>query len=199
MKVINDKLSGILERLRKNKLDDIDALERAFLIGYYTKRDSDQNMIRALQLINKDEGKEAPIILPRKEVPMFLQIAKTCHEVNKSYCESIGNNSQVSWEESPDWQKESAINGVKFHLDNPNSKPEDFHNNWMKEKKKDGWKYGKEKNVEKKEHPCMVPYNKLPKEQQVKDHLFISVVQSMSDPGQGTGGPTDKEREKDNG
>jgi hypothetical protein len=107
------------------------------------------------------------------------QIAKTCHEVNKAFCESIGDFSQPSWNDAPQWQKESAINGVHFHLANPNSKPGDSHNNWMAEKLKDGWKFGEVKNTDKKEHPCMVAYDELPKEQQTKDALFISVVHSF--------------------
>lgn len=107
------------------------------------------------------------------------QIAKTCHEVNKAYCESIGDLTQPSWGNAPDWQKESAENGVNYHLENPDSKPCDSHNNWLSEKEKDGWKYGKVKNPVLKEHPCMVDYDDLPKEQQVKDALFIAVVRSF--------------------
>ena len=81
----------------------------------------------------------------------FSQIAKICHEVNKAYCESIGDFSQPKWDDAPDWQKESAINGVKFHIYEENSTPSDSHNNWMKEKLENGWKYGKTKNPEKKE------------------------------------------------
>ncbi len=109
-----------------------------------------------------------------------VQIAKTCHEVNKAFCESIGDNSQPSWDDAPDWQRESAINGVNFHLENPDSKPSDSHDNWMKEKSEAGWKFGDVKDAKKKEHPCMVAYDKLPKEQQTKDALFISVVRSFS-------------------
>jgi hypothetical protein len=107
------------------------------------------------------------------------QIAKVCYEVNKTYCESIGDMSQVSWEEAPQWQKDSVINGVKFHLENPNSKPCDSHNNWMAEKLKDGWKFGKVKNPDTKEHPCMVAYEELPKEQQTKDALFITIIRAL--------------------
>jgi hypothetical protein len=107
------------------------------------------------------------------------QIAKTAHEVNRAYCLCIGDNSQPSWEDAPDWQKDSARNGVKFHLENPNSKPEDSHNSWLEEKKKDGWKYGLVKDLERKEHPCFIPYEELPQEQKVKDYLFIGVVRSF--------------------
>lgn len=35
------------------------------------------------------------------------------------------------------------------------------------------------KDPEKKVHPCMVPYDQLPKEQQVKDAIFVGIVHAM--------------------
>lgn len=107
------------------------------------------------------------------------QVAQVAHEINKAYCESIGDNSQNNWENSPEWQRNSAINGVKFHLSNPNSKPSDSHESWLKQKEEEGWKYGEVKNPEKKEHPCFVPYEQLPVEQRSKDYLFKQVVESL--------------------
>jgi len=76
--------------------------------------------------------------------------------------------------------KKSAISGVNYHLDNLDSKPEDSHNSWLKEKEKDGWSYGKVKDAEKKTHPCCIPYEELPLEDKIKDSLFISVVKDLS-------------------
>lgn len=106
------------------------------------------------------------------------QIAKACHEVNRIWCETLGNTTQVSWEDAPDWQKQSAMNGVVFHLSNSTT-PEQSHENWMKVKENEGWKYGPVKDVYKLEHPCMMPYKDLPKEQQVKDSLFKAIVDSF--------------------
>lgn len=103
-----------------------------------------------------------------------------CHEANRAYCQSIGDDTQPSWSKAPEWQKDSSKNGVKFHLKNPKAKPEDSHISWMEEKIKDGWKYGKVKNPAKKQHPCMVPYNKLPVSQRRKDALFIAVVHALT-------------------
>ena len=110
---------------------------------------------------------------------LVSQIAKTCHEVNRAYCQSIGDNSQAPWEASPEWQKQSIINGVIFHLDNPGAGPDSSHENWLKDKAKDGWTWGAEKDVEKKQHPCFVPYRELPAAQQLKDSLFKAVVDSL--------------------
>ena len=63
---------------------------------------------------------------------------------------------------------------------NPTSKPSDSHESWLKEKKEDGWKYGKVKDVEKKEHPCFVPYEELPSDQKVKDYVFIAIVDALT-------------------
>ena len=45
-------------------------------------------------------------------------IAKVAHTVNKAYCETLGDYSQPSWDEAPEWQKASALQGVEFHLNN---------------------------------------------------------------------------------
>ena len=108
-----------------------------------------------------------------------IYIAKMCHDVNKAYCESIGDLSQPTWEEAPQWQKDSAASGVMFHLSAPNRQPQDSHENWANEKIADGWVYGEVKDPDKKTHPCLVPYGQLPIEQQTKDYLFKSVVDGL--------------------
>jgi hypothetical protein len=107
-------------------------------------------------------------------------IAKTCHEVNRAYCKSIGDNSQPSWEDAPEWQRKSAVNGVQFHISNPDAGPSASHDSWLAEKKADGWKYGPIKDADTKQHPCFVPYADLPENQKAKDALFISVVHALS-------------------
>ena len=108
------------------------------------------------------------------------QIARICHEANRAYCQTLGDNSQPAWEEAPDWQKESAVNGVCFYLDHPKLGPKDSHDNWADLKFNQGWKYGAVKDPEKKEHPCLVSFDELPEDQQLKDALFLSVVRALS-------------------
>lgn len=108
-------------------------------------------------------------------------VAKVCHETNRAYCAGLGDHSQKPWEEAPEWQRASAIKGVLFHLDNPNASASASHDSWLAEKKADGWKYGPVKDAEKKEHPCFVAFEELPKDQQAKDFLFKSVVHSLAD------------------
>ena len=107
-------------------------------------------------------------------------IAKVCHEANKAYCQSIGDDSQPAWEDAPEWQKKSAIEGVKFNIANPTAPASASHDSWLAVKKADGWKYGPVKDPENKEHPCYVPYEELPVEQQKKDALFKAVVAALA-------------------
>lgn len=114
---------------------------------------------------------------------ILLSIAKVAHEVNRAYCAAIGEPVvQPSWGNAPEWQRTAAINGVAFHLANPNAGPEASHENWLREKAEAGWKWGPCKNPEQKEHPCMRPFEELPLEQRVKDHLFRAVVHAMGIP-----------------
>ena len=103
-------------------------------------------------------------------------IASLAHNMNRAYCELNGDFSQKKWDYAPQWQRESAVNGVRFHLANPDATPADSHISWRKEKDLTGWVYGPVKNEIAKEHPCMVDYDLLPVSQRVKDYLFKALV-----------------------
>lgn len=106
-------------------------------------------------------------------------IARIAHEVNRAYCTAIGDNSQPKWEDAPGWQRSSALAGVEFHIDNPDASPSASHDSWLAVKKAEGWVYGEVKSPEAKTHPCFRPFEELPLEQQVKDHLFRAVVHAL--------------------
>lgn len=106
-------------------------------------------------------------------------IAVICHEANRALCATQADNSQVPWADAPEWQQTSAINGVNFHIANPDAPPSSSHDSWLKEKEATGWKYGPVKDAAKKQHPCFVPYDQLPAAQQAKDHLFKSVCHAL--------------------
>lgn len=114
-------------------------------------------------------------------MPSIAYIAAVAHSVNRAYCFALGDHSQPTWSDAPQWQKDSAIAGVKFHMANPNAGPAASHESWLAEKRADGWQWGPVKDADKKEHPCFVAYVDLPKEQQAKDYLFCAIVHSMID------------------
>jgi hypothetical protein len=107
-------------------------------------------------------------------------IAKVCHEINRTYCVANGDDSQLAWEQAPQWQRDSAVNGVLFHLENPEATPAMSHENWLREKVAAGWVFGLTKDPVAKTHPCCVPYERLPRSQQVKDHLFRVTVHLLA-------------------
>lgn len=106
-------------------------------------------------------------------------IAKICHEANRVWCQAGGDYTQKHWEDAEQWQRDSAINGVKFRINNSNAGVDSQHNAWMEDKMRNGWTFGEIKNDEKKTHPCIVPFEKLPKFQQKKDSLFCAIVDSL--------------------
>jgi len=89
---------------------------------------------------------------------------------------AIGDNSQPAWQDAPQWQRDSAVLGVKMHTEKPDAGPAASHESWMAQKLTDGWQYGPVKDAEAKTHPCIVPFDDLPREQQAKDYIFRAVV-----------------------
>lgn len=108
-------------------------------------------------------------------------IARVAHQINLAYCASLGDTSQPSWADAPDWQKQSALAGVDMHLANPDATPEQSHESWLAQKVADGWVYGEVKDADAKTHPCCLPYEDLPPEQKAKDYLFRAVVHALRD------------------
>jgi len=106
----------------------------------------------------------------------ITDVAAICHEANRQLCKRQTDFTQLPWYSAPEWAKESAIAGVKAILVNPDTTPEKSHENWLAYKEADGWRYGVMKNSFTKEHPCIVPYDELPDDQKLKDHLFLGIV-----------------------
>ncbi|MEN6317883.1 MAG: RyR domain-containing protein [Syntrophaceae bacterium] len=46
------------------------------------------------------------------------------------------------------------------------------HDNWAKRRLSEGWKYGKERNDVKKEHPCLIVYEELPELEKEYDRII---------------------------
>jgi hypothetical protein len=114
------------------------------------------------------------------------RIARITHQVNKAFCEATGDDSQPEWEDAPDWQKESAMNGI-IHAANHTAQsggsqinPEASHNSWMSHKLREGWRYGPVKNSVTKEHPCLLPWEELGRDDRLKDVLFGGIVHFYS-------------------
>jgi hypothetical protein len=137
-------------------------------MGHYYARDS----LALEQLLNHLEH--------HMEKSIVLSIARVAQDLNHAYCQAIGDTGSCSWEDAPNWQRDSVCRGVEMHLANPDTTPEQSHAAWMDLKLREGWRFGEVKDGNAKTHPCLVPYDQLPAEQRVKDHLFRGIVRSIA-------------------
>lgn len=145
-------------------------------------QDSDSSDVQQQKQEGQAQESDKNVIAMRMlgTMPLVHAIAMVCHEANRAYCNALGDTSQLPWNEAEQWQRDSAIKGVEFRLENPYAPPSASHESWLKEKEETGWKYGPVKDVEKKEHPCFVPYDELPEADKLKDALFIGVVDALT-------------------
>jgi len=116
-----------------------------------------------------------------KRDPRIDAISAVCHDANRAYCQEVGDFTQKPWNDASEADRESTINSVKFHLENPSAGPSASHDAWKRYKKSKGWRYGPFKDARKKEHPCMVEYEALPMEQKLKDYIFCNIVKAFID------------------
>lgn len=115
------------------------------------------------------------------ETPEFEMIlARVCHEANRAWCEAHGDLSQPIWAEAEPWMVEASKSTVRYLLDHPDAPDSAIHDQWMAQKRADGWVHGPVKDAEKKTHPCLAPFEALPKEQQAKDRLMRAVVAALA-------------------
>jgi hypothetical protein len=118
-----------------------------------------------------------------QDLPWVIQAARVAHEANRAYCTTIGDDSQVPWNEAPEWQQQSAIEGVVNIYNRLRASkapdPRQQHDSWLEQKLRDGWTYAATKDPARKVHPCLLPYDSLPSEQKLKDQIFIAVAVSI--------------------
>jgi hypothetical protein len=106
-------------------------------------------------------------------------IARVCHDANRAWQIASGDPAVSPLrDEAPDWQRASAIDGVRKALNGASS--EQLHQDWCDFKTGDGWVYGSIKDETTKTHPCLVPYSELPPEQRRKDALFAAIVAALT-------------------
>ena len=106
------------------------------------------------------------------------RIARVCHDANRAWQQTTGDPAvSPPWDQAPDWQRESAIDGVRQALNG--ATPEELHESWCAHKRAEGWTYGEVKDAAARTHPCLVPYTDLPEEQRRKDTLFAAVVGAL--------------------
>lgn len=109
----------------------------------------------------------------------LAEIARVAQGANAALDATIGII-HPTWEEMPEWRKEGYIQGVRDALANPGGTPEEHHEAWMQHKLKTGWVYGPVKDVEKRTHPSLVPFEELSEIEKIKDTLYQSIVWGLA-------------------
>lgn len=169
-KVLDLSIPKITAKLGDFTYAQLQELER----GEKAKADARTNLLAPLQAEIAARVERCPGLALSDD--SRSRIAQMAHEANAAYCAAIGDDSQLPWDDAPEWQRTSALAGVNFHIGAPDAGPSASHENWMVDKEAEGWKFGAVKDPDKKEHPCLVPFDELPTEQQAKDTLFRHVV-----------------------
>lgn len=97
-------------------------------------------------------------------------VARIAHQCWCAYQMAAGQDWNPVMTEA---QFTSQIQAARWFIENPNASAADNHQNWWEHKIQTGWKYGPKKDVEKKEHPDMVPFSDLPRVEKMKDTMDI--------------------------
>ena len=108
----------------------------------------------------------------------IVGLARVCHEANRALRQAFGDHLQVAWEDAPDWQRDSAFKSVQFVLEYPDAPASALHDAWSSGMMAGGWVYGIVKDVDAKTHPCLVPFEQLPPEQQAKGLVLRAIVKA---------------------
>lgn len=108
-------------------------------------------------------------------------LAKAAYSVVRAYAEAIGDDSISTWSEAGNGRN-VALHLTSEYIKHPSITAEGMHQNWLHAKLKQGWGYGAEFSLAKKEHPSCKRWGELSEEQRVKDVLFRQVVLSIRYP-----------------
>lgn len=105
------------------------------------------------------------------------QMAGVAHAMNRQFRIALGQAPGPHWNEADEAMKASTVHGVLCALEG--ATPEELHEEWMAFRGSQGWTWGPAKDPAHKRHPCMVPYDKLPPHEKVKDAMFHAVIHLM--------------------
>lgn len=107
-------------------------------------------------------------------------IAFIAHETNRAMQALLGDDlPSLPWFWEGRDLRETTIAGVRRVLSGIT--PEENHDQWCLHKRQQGWAYGAEKDIERRLHPCLVPFPALPKAEQAKVKMFYAVVNALAE------------------
>lgn len=115
-----------------------------------------------------------------KDKLTITDAAMLLHKNNRVFCAILGDDSHANWGNLDEGLRKSVISGVENFLANPNITPEQSHQAWLDHKQANGWTLGAKKDIAKKTHPNMVPFDKLPEVEKAKDQIFTGLLKAIA-------------------
>jgi hypothetical protein len=115
-------------------------------------------------------------VTPRMKVE---DVARLVHESNRIVCvaTSTGHDRRPHWDDAPQEQRDSCIDGVRKILSGAVKSVRENHENWRRLKGDQGWSWAPKRNEEKKESPCICDYDQLPIAEKVKSENLQIIVE----------------------
>ena len=104
-------------------------------------------------------------------------VARVIHDAIRATQIGFGEAPLPGWDDASDDDRKASICGVEDAL--AGGTPRSSHENWMAGKVAAGWTYGPVKDASAKAHPCLIPYDRLPVAQRVKDELIVAIVGAL--------------------
>ena len=110
----------------------------------------------------------------------MMVIASVAFEANRQYCEMIGGKAfNPDWTEVDQSVRDSLIEAVKVALTDKIVSAELSHLRWMNVRIEQGWSFGPRLDPHRKTSPNLVPFRELSVQEQLKDILFLAIVNSL--------------------
>jgi hypothetical protein len=107
-------------------------------------------------------------------------VARVVHEALAAYCHVIGE-SPATWAETPANSRQGTHSAIDAIIRGKITTRRELHDRWMGDMLRAGFKYGPRRDAEMKTHPCLLPFDDLPKDQQFKDALFLAIVKAFNE------------------
>jgi hypothetical protein len=106
------------------------------------------------------------------------EVAVVAYEAGRGYDHVIGDPwVDPPWPGLPQWYRDTVISAVRA-VRRRGLSARELHEYWRSQYRQLGWVHGevKDEHASPPTHPCLVPYDQLPRKHQVKDALFRDTV-----------------------
>jgi hypothetical protein len=118
----------------------------------------------------------------RKTDASVMKIAQVMHEAVRAWQKANGQQAAPPWSRAPKWMKEASREAVLWRMENPRAASSAQHDQWLAQKRAEGWKHGRTKSGARKTHPLLVPYAELPEIERRKDAMVGALIDSLIRP-----------------